>query len=126
MQIGRISNATRVLGKSQGYIGLPVLDASVPGKDGTSIRCMSSAWLPNTDEILALNLGAPLIVKLLTKEHPPISVDVGEVPDWGNLQASVASLLVTAGVNLEIATKVAKALHSAGLHIVPTSKGIPA
>jgi hypothetical protein len=75
MQIGRIERATRVLGKSQGYLGLPVRDEMF-GED----PCMTSAWLPTPAELEALNNGAAVHVKLLGTQHPPILVEVGEPP----------------------------------------------
>jgi hypothetical protein len=75
MQIGRIENATRVLGKSQGYLGLPVRDEYVD-----QIPCMTTAWLPTPKELEALNAGAAVHVKLLGIVHPPILVEVGEPP----------------------------------------------
>lgn len=82
MQIGRIEGATRVLGKSQGYGGLPVRDepihCSVGGPDTPS---MVTAWLPTPAELQALNAGAAIHVRILGTGHPPISVTVGDPPD---------------------------------------------
>jgi hypothetical protein len=82
MQIGRIRGATRVLGKAQGYLGLPVRDepinCNVDGKDTPS---MVTAWLPTPKELEALNAGAAVHVRLLGNAHPPIMVTVGEVPE---------------------------------------------
>lgn len=81
MQIGMIENSTRVLGKQQGYMGLPVRDelinCSVNGKD-TPI--MVTAWLPTPKELEALNRGASVHVRILGTEHPPILVKVGPLP----------------------------------------------
>lgn len=82
MQIGRIKNATRVLGKSQGYLGLPVRDEAINctvGGEGTP--SMVTAWLPTPKELAALNAGAPVYVRILGNAHPPIMVEVGEVPE---------------------------------------------
>ncbi|WP_370677575.1 hypothetical protein [Pleomorphomonas sp. PLEO] len=82
MQIGRVSGATRVLGKSQGYLGLPVRDETINDTvNGPGTPCMVTAWLPTPAEILALMGGAPVHVRILGAEHPPIMVEVGEVPD---------------------------------------------
>lgn len=81
MQIGRIEGATRVLGKSQGYFGLPVRDelmtCSVNG-DGTPF--MTTAWIPTPEEIAAILAGAPVHVRILGIAHPPIMVEVGPTP----------------------------------------------
>lgn len=84
MQIGRIKGATRVLGKSQGYFGLPVRDEPINcSVGGPGTPSMVTAWLPTPKELEALNAGAPVHVRILGTAHPPIKVDVGEVPSDG-------------------------------------------
>jgi hypothetical protein len=81
MEIGRIANATRVLGKSQGYLGLPVRDELINcavGGEGTP--SMVTAWFPTPAELHALINGAPILVRLLGTQHPPIMLDVGALP----------------------------------------------
>jgi hypothetical protein len=82
MQIGRITGATRVIGKSQGYMGLPLRDephnCSV---NGPSTPSMVTAWHPTPKELEALNAGAPVHVRILGTAHPPIMVTVGDVPE---------------------------------------------
>ncbi len=82
MEIGRIEGATRVLGKSQGYLGLPVraetINCTVGGRQ---TPCMVTAWLPSPDELAALNAGAAIHVRILGTAHPPIMVGVGPAPD---------------------------------------------
>lgn len=81
MQIGRITGATRVLGKSQGYMGLPVRDEKIDTVvDGEGTAVMTTAWLPTPKELEALNAGAPVHVRIVGTAHPPIMVGVGEVP----------------------------------------------
>lgn len=81
MQIGRIEGATRVLGKSQGYLGLPLRDVLLPTTvDGPETPCMETAWLPTPAEIERINAGAPVILRVVGFQHPPVMVDVGEVP----------------------------------------------
>jgi hypothetical protein len=84
MQIGRITGATRVLGKEQGYMALPVRDEHVSvtlNGDGRRVPSMVTAWLPTPKELEALNAGAPVHVRILGTEHPPIMVTVGDVPE---------------------------------------------
>lgn len=82
MQIGRITGATRVIGKSQGYMGLPLRDEPLNcSVTGPSTPSMVTAWLPTPKELDALNKGAPVHVRILGTAHPPIMVDVGEVPE---------------------------------------------
>jgi hypothetical protein len=85
MQIGRVQGATRVLGKQQGYLGLPVRDEVINcavGGEGTP--SMVTAWLPTPKELEALNAGAAVHVRILGIGHPPIMVETGPVPDAGN------------------------------------------
>lgn len=82
MLIGRIDGATRVLGKSQGYLGLPVKDdvihCSVGGED---TPCMITAWVPTPAELAALNAGAAIHVRIVGTAHPPIMLETGPVPE---------------------------------------------
>lgn len=82
MQIGRIKGCTRVLGKSQGYMGLPVRDETINCTvGGEQTPAMVTAWHPTPKELEALNAGAPVHVRLIGTGHPPILVEVGEVPE---------------------------------------------
>ena len=74
---GRITGTTRVLGKSQGYLGLPVRDITY--EDGSS--AMQTAWIPSPKELEALNAGAPVLVTILGSAHPPINLETGEKPE---------------------------------------------
>ena len=76
MQIGMIEGATLVIGKSQGYIGLPLKDTLYA--DGTP--AMESAWFPTPKEIEALAAGAPVILEVLGHGHPPVKLSVGNPP----------------------------------------------
>jgi hypothetical protein len=81
MQIGRIEGCTRVLGKSQGYLGLPLRDVVINctvGGEGTP--AMETAWFPTPKEIEAINAGAPVILRVVGTGHPPVMLEVGEVP----------------------------------------------
>lgn len=107
MEIGRIEGATRVLGKSQGYYGLPIRDEAKNLGDlphmllmltndsvtGPNTPTMQTVWLPNTDEIERLAAGAPIYVNLVGIAHPPISVIIGEVPDPSIYQTELAKAL---------------------------------
>lgn len=82
MIIGAISGTTRVLGKSQGYLGLPLRDVVVPcSVNGAHTPAMETAWEPTPEELEALNAGAPVILRILGTQHPPVQVYVGEVPE---------------------------------------------
>ncbi|AVX04331.1 hypothetical protein MXMO3_01806 [Maritalea myrionectae] len=81
MMIGRVRDATRVLGKSQGYLGLPVRDEIV--NDGTAGMCTSmvTAWYPSVEELKALVNGAPVHLRVLGAAHPPVKIEVGPEPE---------------------------------------------
>ena len=81
MQIGRITGATRVIGKSQGYMGLPLRDEIVHcSVNGAGTPSMVTAWLPTPAELAALASGAPVYVRILGTQHPPIMLTVGPLP----------------------------------------------
>lgn len=73
MLINAIEGATRRIGKSQGYKGLPIRDF-VYG-DGTP--AMMTSWQPTPKEIEALVNGAPIYLTLLGSAHPPVLIEVG-------------------------------------------------
>lgn len=81
MIIGAIEGATCIIGKSQGYKGLPVraevISCSV---NGPSTPSMVTAWLPTPAELEALNAGAAVHVRILGTAHPPMLVTVGDPP----------------------------------------------
>ena len=84
MQIAHIEGATRVIGKSQGYLGLPVKDHKIAVSVGGIVReqtsAMTTAWHPTPAELELLNAGASIHVTLLGSQHPPIMLDIGPVP----------------------------------------------
>lgn len=89
MNILRIPGFTRLLGKSQGYLGLPIKDE--PIDDPTielTVNSMTSAWEPTPEELERLNKGASVHVRLIGTalckygtKHPPIMVEVGPIPE---------------------------------------------
>jgi hypothetical protein len=79
MMIKRIQGTTRVLGESQGYLGLPVRDISI--KDVTTdmiVPAMETAWEPTPAELDRLNRGGNIILRLFGNRHPPVSLEVQE------------------------------------------------
>lgn len=79
MIINAIEGCTRRIGKSQGYLGLPLRDEVVDG-----IPTMTSSWQPIPAELAALAAGAPIYVTLLGQAHQPIMLNVGPLPDGGS------------------------------------------
>ena len=89
MIIGRIEGATRVLGKSQGYLGLPLRDVLINSTvDGPETPAMETAWLPTPDEIERINAGAPVILCVIGVAHPPVMVSVGQPSATANPDAA--------------------------------------
>lgn len=81
MQIGRITGCTRVLGQSQGYLGLPLRDVIINDSvTGPDTPAMETAWFPTPKEIEAITSGAPVILRIVGRVHPPVMIDVGEAP----------------------------------------------
>lgn len=81
MKSRRIEGATRVVGESQGYIGLALRDEKINcSVNGPDTPIMVTAWEPNLNELALLNKGAPIILEILGTIHPPIIVKVGPVP----------------------------------------------
>lgn len=82
MQVGRISGFTRVIGQSQGYIGLPLRDVVINcSVDGPETPAMETAWFPTPDELVALAAGAPVILRVIGNGHPPVMLYTGEKPE---------------------------------------------
>jgi hypothetical protein len=82
MQIGVIKGYTRTIGKSQGYIGLPLRDVLVDDSvNGPDTPAMETAWIPDPGEIAAIVAGAPIILRILGTGHPPVMIYTGDVPD---------------------------------------------
>ncbi|MBK9073324.1 MAG: hypothetical protein IPL79_20340 [Myxococcales bacterium] len=82
MMIQRVPGFNRVLGKAQGYLGLPVRDyVRHDPAFGGDVNVMETAWQPTPDQLAALNAGANIHVHLFGSQHPPIMIDVGPVPD---------------------------------------------
>lgn len=69
--IARIEGCTRELGKSQGYLVLPVRDEVVDG-----VPYMVTAWEPTPEELKLLNAGAKIHLSILGNGHPPVKLEV--------------------------------------------------
>lgn len=77
MQIGMIKGCTRVLGKKQGFLGLPIRDDVAQGDSVESGHRMVSAWEPTPDEIERLAKGAMIYLTIIGTAHPPVILEVG-------------------------------------------------
>lgn len=79
MMIKRIEGATRVIGKSQGFMGLPLRDEVITCTvSGPGVPSMVSAWEPTPEELQRLNAGAPVLLRVLGSAHPPVMIEVGD------------------------------------------------
>ena len=86
MLVGRIPNATRVLGAPSDWdkaqqgpcCGLPIQDIDTSAGPG-----MVSVWEPTPDELARLNAGAKVSLVVLGHVHPPVSLSVGMAPKEG-------------------------------------------
>lgn len=83
MHVGRIPNATRVLGDGQDeYHSLPVRDEILPCPAPLGlVRAMRSSWQPTPAEIEAIVAGAPIHLVVLGTAHPPVMLEVGDIPE---------------------------------------------
>lgn len=78
MLIARIEGATRVCGKSQGYLGLPIRDEQIViDATGTIANVMHSAWEPTPDEIAAIVAGKKVILSQIGNNPQPVMLTVG-------------------------------------------------
>lgn len=91
MDITRIEGCTRVIGESQGYVGLPLRDISIIDAEGET-PAMESAWLPSDEEKVALAAGSPIVLRVLGRGHPPVSIYVGD-PTIGRLTDAARDVL---------------------------------
>jgi len=82
MDVVVIEGATRIVGKSQGYLGLPIRDEQIEcSVNGSRTPAMMTAWKPTADKLAALNAGASVHVRILGQVPPPMMVLVGPAPE---------------------------------------------
>lgn len=73
-----IEGATRTIGESQGYIGLPLRDIVIDSTvDGPNTPAMQSAWALDRAERDAIARGAPIILTVFGTRHPPVVIQTG-------------------------------------------------
>lgn len=101
MEVRQISGCTRTIGRSQGYIGLPLRDVVINDSvTGPKTPAMESAWRPSASEIADLKEGGVVILRVIGKAHPPVMLYVGAEP-----MAAEAIDHVTRAEAIEIALK---------------------
>lgn len=83
MDIRHIPGFTRVLGRSQGYLGLPVRDEieEVTLKDETHrVPAMHTLWKPTAEELAVLVAGGGIKLVILGNAHPPVRMEAVDGP----------------------------------------------
>lgn len=79
MDIKEIDGATRTIGKSQGYRGLPLRDeiitTNIGGKD-REVPAMFSEWTLSEEEVHQLIKGGTIRLCVLGQSHPPVLLNV--------------------------------------------------
>ena len=79
MLIKSIEGATRIVGKAQGYLGLPIRDAVTDCPvNGPNTPTMTTAWEPTPEELQKLANGAPIYLTIQGTMPPPVVVWVGD------------------------------------------------
>jgi len=80
MMIRRIAGCTRVVGKEQGYVPLPLRDETVRDTaSGRDVNCMTMAFEPTHAEIEQLFDGASIYVSMFGTSPPPMILSVGPI-----------------------------------------------
>lgn len=75
MIIRMIAGYSRICGKAQGYLGLPVRDVIVTDTvNGPGTAAMETAWEPTPDELAVLNAGGSVVVTILGTVPAPMRV----------------------------------------------------
>lgn len=69
-----IAGATRVLGKAQGYLGLPIRDEPFEDTQTGTTPTMVSAWEPTPEEAAHIAAGGTIYVRIMGTRHPPIMI----------------------------------------------------
>jgi len=100
MIIGRIeqkpNTVVHVIGKSQGYQGLPVrYEVMLDSASGDEVMTMTTAWFPTPGELERLNAGEAIYLNLFGDRHPPVMLSVGGAEQYQDdaKQASRIALL---------------------------------
>lgn len=72
-----IDGATRVIGESQGYIGLPLRDQTTNCTvDGEGTPVMVSQWSLTDEERALISQGSDIQLYVVGTRHPPVLLEV--------------------------------------------------
>lgn len=84
-----IEGHTRIVGKGQGYLALPLRDERVNDPvNGPDTPQMVTAWEVMPNELECLNRGAPLLLAILGQVWPPVLLSVGKPAERVDTQAA--------------------------------------
>lgn len=79
MQPVTFAGVTRIIGQSQGYIGLPLRDTVVDDPvTGPNTAIMQTLWQPTDEERQAIADGAKITLHVTGTAHPPVMLTVGD------------------------------------------------
>lgn len=105
MLISRIARTSRVLGKSQGYLGLPVRDEVIhDAATGQLVGAMTTAWEPTPAEVAAIRQGARVYLRLFGTAHPPTMI-------WAGKEEPVADEVLRSAIDVEAVARGAVAVR---------------
>ena len=77
MIVRMISDCTRVCGKAQGFLGLPIRDIwRHDTSTGETVPAMQTSWEPTPKELEALNGGGSVVITIMGTVPPPMIVEV--------------------------------------------------
>ncbi|PDT77206.1 hypothetical protein [Bradyrhizobium sp. C9] len=84
MDIAKIDGANMTLGAPPNWdeerdgtcFALPIRAEVI----NNSMPSLTSAWKPTAEELARLNAGAPVHLRVISRTHPPVMLEVGEVP----------------------------------------------
>lgn len=106
MRIGTIEGHTRTLGEAQGYHALPLRDITINDTvTGPGTPAMETAWEPTPEEITALVLGAPIILRVVGTGHPPVMIDVSPIAERDIHLDDLSVMQFARGMMIKLARK---------------------
>ena len=80
MIVNVIEGYTHIVGREDGYNGLP-LRSEIIDMDGEDVRVMASSWSPSPSELNTLLRGGTVVLRVAGRVHPPVSMDVEPPPE---------------------------------------------
>ena len=75
MIVNVIEGYTHIIGRDQGYGGLPIR-GEVIDVNGGVLEVMASSWTPTPRELRTLLQGGSIVLRVGGTMHPPVSMNV--------------------------------------------------